>query len=329
MLSAHESQMDLLDFAEASNAPPNSPPHTPPGAQSPARAPLPFDQVDTEPEDADVTAAGDDVINAVGDDDDVARDLSAIAGCGDDDEDTIDPDDTSSQPPRPLPGWMATARDRREALQRQAQDARALKDSARCEAEEEAAQRQQGWLRELGEAPRAGRVVCFDVETTGFGPGDRVVEYGAVELVDGLRTGALFQSYARAPAEVHPMAHEAHGISDDVIARAPPPGFVAASFLDWVGASPLVAYNAAFDTRMLEREMEDAGLTTESRGFWCAMKMFKSARPGMASGLGDAAAALEIPAGTFHRAAHGALVDAELLAVVYQRLLEHTNKQAS
>jgi hypothetical protein len=48
-----------------------------------------------------------------------------------------------------------------------------------------------GPLREL---PRNGRVICFDVETTGFSINDCIVEIGAVEVIDGMRTGMIFQS---------------------------------------------------------------------------------------------------------------------------------------
>jgi len=35
----------------------------------------------------------------------------------------------------------------------------------------------------------SGRVIAFDVETTGFARYDGIVEIGAVELIDGVRTG--------------------------------------------------------------------------------------------------------------------------------------------
>jgi len=42
-----------------------------------------------------------------------------------------------------------------------------------------------------------GRIICFDLETTGFAIDDCIIEIGAVELIDGYRTGALFQSYVK------------------------------------------------------------------------------------------------------------------------------------
>jgi len=47
----------------------------------------------------------------------------------------------------------------------------------------------------LHELPREGRVICFDLETSGFSPiDDCIIEIGAVEVIDGMRTGLIFQS---------------------------------------------------------------------------------------------------------------------------------------
>jgi len=37
----------------------------------------------------------------------------------------------------------------------------------------------------------SGRVIAFDVETSGFSNSDCIIEIGAVELIDGVRTGIL------------------------------------------------------------------------------------------------------------------------------------------
>jgi hypothetical protein len=42
-----------------------------------------------------------------------------------------------------------------------------------------------------------GRIICFDLETTGFSNDDCILEIGAVELIDGYRTGVIFQSFAQ------------------------------------------------------------------------------------------------------------------------------------
>lgn len=94
------------------------------------------------------------------------------------------------------------------------------------------------------------RVICFDVESTGFASTDGIIEIGAVEYILGQRTGALFQSYIKPSVPINSHAAEVHGITNMMLASAPPAHVVIPSFLSWVGSSPLVAHNARFDMRM-------------------------------------------------------------------------------
>src|SRR5438876_558666 len=81
----------------------------------------------------------------------------------------------------------------------------------------------------------------------------RIIEIGAVEIVDGIRTGFLFQSYAKNTASIHPMAFEAHQISEEMLLHQESLETVLKRFLKWVGDSPLVAHNLKFDIRMLSQ----------------------------------------------------------------------------
>lgn len=94
------------------------------------------------------------------------------------------------------------------------------------------------------------RVICFDVESTGFASTDGIIEIGAVEYILGQRTGALFQSYIKPSVPINQHAAEVHGLTNLMLASAPSASIVISSFLSWVGSSPLVAHNARFDMRM-------------------------------------------------------------------------------
>lgn len=220
-----------------------------------------------------------------------------------------------------------------QALQQQQQQKKGTAAAAASAEEEEAA-----LFLMLPEPPRGGRVVVFDVETSGFGACDGVVEIGAVELVDGVRTGALFQTYCRPPCAVHPLALAVHALSDAFLREAPPARFAVASFADWAGDAPLVAHNAAFDLRMLAREYARAGLPLlsqrrQQRMAFCTMQHFRRRFPGRPFALGDMASALLLPPPQQQQQqqhnrqlqqrafAHGALLDAEILASCFQQLL--------
>ena len=57
----------------------------------------------------------------------------------------------------------------------------------------------------------SARIISFDTETTGldFATGDRVIELGAVEILDRNKTGEEFQTYLNPDGkEISEKAHE-------------------------------------------------------------------------------------------------------------------------
>lgn len=177
----------------------------------------------------------------------------------------------------------------------------------------------------LPEPIRRGRVIAFDLETTGFSTNDSIVEFGAVEIIDCVRTGLLFQSYAQPRTEIDPRAEALHGLNRTKLQKALPIQIVLASFLAWVGSSPLVAHNAVFDCRFLFVEMSRLNLTfAKEMQVFCTQTYFRRKYPGRSYGLNDVALflGLKVEERILH---HTALVDAELLANVYIRLATESN----
>jgi len=165
----------------------------------------------------------------------------------------------------------------------------------------------------------SGRVIVLDVESTGFGRSDCLVEIGAVELIDGVRTGCIFQSYIRPDCRVHPMAYNAHRLSNKALEDAPPAKYVLASFMNWIGGSPLVGHNIRFDARMLAQELERLKFTDVSNTVFCTLQYFRHLYPGKPYSLDSISSYLGISQ-IFRRKTHGALLDAEITARVYQLL---------
>lgn len=162
------------------------------------------------------------------------------------------------------------------------------------------------------------REIIFDTETTGFDPlsGDRLVEIGCIELVNRVPTGQSFHAYYN-PRRPMPAAAEAiHGLSDRFLSDKPifPDGVD--ELLDFLGDSPLVAHNAAFDFGFLNHE-----LTLCGRDVICMQRMIdtvamaRQLHPGAKHSLDALCTRYGIDRS--HRIKHGALLDAELLAQLY------------
>ena len=67
------------------------------------------------------------------------------------------------------------------------------------------------------------REIMFDVETTGLfhDQGDRIIEIGAVEVVNFMPTGETFQAYVDPGRSVSKETIEITGITDDMLQFKP------------------------------------------------------------------------------------------------------------
>lgn len=105
--------------------------------------------------------------------------------------------------------------------------------------------------------------VVFDLETTGLQPsyGDRIVSIGAVRIVEGAIEGAeRFATFAQPGRPVPPASTAIHGITDAMLAHAPPWPEAVAAFHRFAGDAVLVAHNAAFDMACLHAAEAQAGV---------------------------------------------------------------------
>ena len=93
------------------------------------------------------------------------------------------------------------------------------------------------------------REIVFDTETTGFDPenGDKLVEIGAVELINHIPTGVTFHRYINPQRDVPEDAFKVHGLSYDYLKQFPTFDKIVDEWLDFVGDGVLVADNAYFD----------------------------------------------------------------------------------
>lgn len=166
------------------------------------------------------------------------------------------------------------------------------------------------------------RVVCFDIETTGFdySKGDRCIEIGAVEIVDGKITDNTFHEYINPEGRIiPPETYMVHKISNAFLEDKPKMSVIAPKFLEFIGNSPIVAHNGIdFDFPFMNHELSKLGLPEIPKSQ--QMDTLVLARNRV---FGPKTYTLDSLAKWFDisleaRAdAHGALIDSEILAKVY------------
>lgn len=167
------------------------------------------------------------------------------------------------------------------------------------------------------------REIVLDTETTGFDPdtGDRIVEIGAVELLNHLPTGRHYHVYLNPDRSMPAEAFAVHGLSDEFLADKPRFVDVAAEFAAFVGEDArIVIHNAAFDMKFLNAELRRAGHPTlpDSRAVDTVM-MARNRYPGAPVSLDALCRRFGID--NSNRTLHGALLDSQLLAEVYLELM--------
>ena len=165
------------------------------------------------------------------------------------------------------------------------------------------------------------REIVFDTETTGLDPyqGDRLVEIGCVELVNGFPTGQVFHRYLNPERDMPDGAFQVHGLSGEFLKDKPRFSEVCEELLEFLGDAPLVAHNAMFDLGFLNSELERCKKMLLQRDRLVDTLMLARRRyPAGPNRLDDLCGRFSIDAS--RRTKHGALLDAELLAEVYVEL---------
>ncbi|MCY4591434.1 MAG: DNA polymerase III subunit epsilon [Alphaproteobacteria bacterium] len=165
------------------------------------------------------------------------------------------------------------------------------------------------------------RMIVLDTETTGLeiSLGHRIVEIGAVELVNLVPTGREYHCYFNPGQEIEAGAYETHGLTNEFLADHPTFAERVDEFLAFIGDDHLVIHNAAFDLAFLNMELTDAGRPPLDAGRAVDTLQLARARfPGAPASLDALCRRFAID--TAEREKHGARVDSRLLAEVYLHL---------
>ncbi|MDY0205272.1 MAG: 3'-5' exonuclease [Pseudomonas sp.] len=168
------------------------------------------------------------------------------------------------------------------------------------------------------------RFVVVDLETSGLNTlKDKILSIGAVTIEDSaIALGDQFSCTLR---------RANHAVSESVLIHQIPPSEVAAGirpekallgFMEYVGSSPLLAFHANFDQRMLVREMDDAFAYDLQHAFYDVAEIAPLLYPehGMRKpGLDDWVKFFNLHVLQRHNASADALVTAELMLILLKR----------
>ncbi|WP_255307620.1 MULTISPECIES: DNA polymerase III subunit epsilon [unclassified Gilliamella] len=169
------------------------------------------------------------------------------------------------------------------------------------------------------------RQIVLDTETTGMNQegnnhyeGHKIIEIGAVEIVNRRLTGNHFHVYINPERLIDEEAFKVHGISDEFVKDKPIFKNIAHDFIKFIDGAELVIHNASFDVGFMDYEFRLCGLnfkTAEHCIITDTLAMARRLFPGKRNNLDVLCERYQID--NSHRTLHGALLDAEILAEVY------------
>jgi len=93
------------------------------------------------------------------------------------------------------------------------------------------------------------RQIVLDTETTGLevSDGHRIIEIGAVEIINRSLTGNVYHQYLNPERAIDEGAQEVHGISIESLQDKPKFHEVSDDFIEFIRGGELIIHNAEFD----------------------------------------------------------------------------------
>lgn len=165
------------------------------------------------------------------------------------------------------------------------------------------------------------RQIVLDTETTGleWAKGNRIVEIGAVELLDRRLSGNNFHRYLKPDVSFEAGAEAVTGLTIEFLADKPKFSGIADEFLAYINGAELIIHNAAFDLGFLDYELSrlgsEYGKIIDRASVLDTLVMARERYPGQRNSLDALCKRLGVD--NAHRQLHGALLDAQILADVY------------
>ena len=169
------------------------------------------------------------------------------------------------------------------------------------------------------------RQIVLDTEPTGLevALGHKIIEIGAIEMIDRKFTGRHFHKYLNPEREIDDGAKEVHGITEAFLADKPKFADIWEDLERFLDGAELIIHNAVFDISFLDSEIRSLvrqGLAPQRKiedfcGVIDSLAIARQKHPGQKLNLD--ALCRRYAVDNSQRQLHGALLDAEILADVY------------
>lgn len=167
------------------------------------------------------------------------------------------------------------------------------------------------------------RFIFLDTETTGQDAksGDRIIEIGCIEVIDGKLTGKTFHKYLNPEGKKSdPKALMVHGITDDFLLDKPTFRSISDELRAFLTGATVFIHNKDFDVGFLNAEFA----RIEKPSLWdfctveCTFQLAQGFFPNQRNSLKALCQRLEVD--DSERSLHGALLDASLLTEVFLKM---------
>ena len=169
------------------------------------------------------------------------------------------------------------------------------------------------------------RIIVLDTETTGINKTDlphinhRIIEIGAIEIIQRRFTGNNFHSYIQPDRSIESEALKIHGITDSFLRNKPRFKDIINEFLSYIKDSTLVIHNATFDVGFINQELKIFNKKIKNIDKFCfiidTLKLARKLFPGKKNTLDALCARYKIK--NSDRNLHSAIADAHLLGKLY------------
>jgi DNA polymerase-3 subunit epsilon len=165
------------------------------------------------------------------------------------------------------------------------------------------------------------RQIVLDTETTGLEPalGHRIIEIGAVEIVNRRVTDRHFHVYLNPERDIDEGALAVHGLTLSFLKDKPLFSTIVQEFLEFIGGDELIIHNASFDLKFIHHELQRLkGAPSRidvDRSVIDTLLLARQKHPGQRNNLDALCKRYSVDHSK--RDLHGALLDARLLAYVY------------